>query len=201
MRSIKYGLWPNMLGGGRIPGATPLAMMYMALGLKSSEGFALWSHAAYGRWPWVCSPKAMVIIARGNAPGGMPQRAVFANGDSQTRRRAGCRSPIDAATYIRLNMAFGQTCSGGGRIPGATPQAMLRKALGQKAWGASPSWGLCCTWPLAENPRDALPFDGYVLPGPRKSCLYAIQLVNALLMMNPSWQVALRHPPTYSAKR
>jgi hypothetical protein len=40
-RSIEYGLWPNMLGGGRIPGAMPLAMLNVALGQKTSEGFAL----------------------------------------------------------------------------------------------------------------------------------------------------------------
>jgi hypothetical protein len=39
-RSIEYGLWPNMLGGGHIPGAMPLAMVNMALGQKTSEGFA-----------------------------------------------------------------------------------------------------------------------------------------------------------------
>ena len=32
MRLIEYGLWPNALGGGRIPGAMPLAMLDMASG-------------------------------------------------------------------------------------------------------------------------------------------------------------------------
>jgi hypothetical protein len=40
MRPIEYGLWPNMLGGGHIPGAKPLAMLNVALGQKTSEGFA-----------------------------------------------------------------------------------------------------------------------------------------------------------------
>ena len=41
MRLIEYGLWPNVFLGGRIPGAMPLAMLDMAFGQKSSEGFAL----------------------------------------------------------------------------------------------------------------------------------------------------------------
>jgi hypothetical protein len=40
-RTIEYGLWPNILGGGRIPGAMPLAMLNVALGQKTSEGYAL----------------------------------------------------------------------------------------------------------------------------------------------------------------
>ena len=41
MRPIEYGLWPNMLGGGHIPGAKPLAMLNVALGQKTSGGYAL----------------------------------------------------------------------------------------------------------------------------------------------------------------
>ena len=41
IHSIEHGLWPNMLVVVRIPGAMPLAMLYMALGQKTFGCFAL----------------------------------------------------------------------------------------------------------------------------------------------------------------
>jgi hypothetical protein len=56
-------------------------------------------------------------------PGATPQLAVFANGDNQVVHRSPvvCRTPINATTIIRLNMAFGQTCSLAAEFQGRMP--------------------------------------------------------------------------------
>jgi hypothetical protein len=52
MRTIEYGLWPNMLGVGHFPRAMPLAMVNMALGQQTSGGDApFFTHISMHRKP------------------------------------------------------------------------------------------------------------------------------------------------------
>ncbi len=128
MALAKHGRWRTYSRGDA------LAMLRVAVGQKPSKASPFWGLRCTWPLPWVCSPKAMVIIARAkplgkypncqNSPTAIIKPSLFV---------AGCRTSINAQQAFKLNMAFGQTWSLADEFQGRCPGYVV---LGrwQKSW-------------------------------------------------------------------